>query len=82
MSVPLSIEWRIITEGQEKRINAKENIFQITFPGYKMFPIDAPIDIMRHEDSDQIGTAIVNKITFSNNQTICIYQLVSLYSVN
>jgi hypothetical protein len=82
MSLPLSIEWRIITEDKDKRINAKENIFEIVFSGYKLFPLDTPIDIMRHKDSDQIGTAIINKITFQNNATICTYQLVSLYSVN
>ncbi|SET32491.1 Protein of unknown function [Salinibacillus kushneri] len=82
MSVPLTIEWRIVTNEEEKRINTKENIFEITFSGYRLFPIDVPIDIMRHEDSDQIGSAIVQKIIFEHNQTICRYQLVSLYSVN
>ncbi|QHS22524.1 DUF2584 family protein [Virgibacillus sp. MSP4-1] len=82
MSVPLTIEWKLVTNEEERRMNVKENIFEITFSGYKLFPIDVPIDIMRHEDSDQIGSAIVKKITFEKNQTVCQYQLVSLYSVN
>ncbi len=82
MSQPLSLEWRIITEDKEERIDFKENTFKIEFSGYRLFPLDTPIDIMRHKDSDQIGTAIINSLTFENHKTICTYQLISLYSVN
>jgi hypothetical protein len=82
MSLPLSFEWRIITEDKERRINIEENLFEIEFSGYKIFPINEPIEIIRYADSEQIGTAVINKITFENNKTICSYQLISLYSVN
>ncbi|MCP8616097.1 DUF2584 family protein [Salirhabdus salicampi] len=82
MSIPLTVEWRIITRGREQRVNQEDNTFEIVFDGYKLFPLDEPIDIMRHEDSDQIGTAKVKKLAMAEQKTVCTYQLVSLYSVN
>ncbi|TCT25503.1 uncharacterized protein DUF2584 [Melghiribacillus thermohalophilus] len=82
MSVPFSMEWRIITGGKEKRISESDNLFEIEFDGYKLFPIDQPIDVMRFESSDQIGTAKVVKITLTDHRTICTYQLISLYNIN
>ncbi|WP_102027261.1 DUF2584 family protein [Salirhabdus sp. Marseille-P4669] len=82
MSLPLTIEWKIITEDKEKRIDSSDNTFEIMFSGYKLFPMDTPIDIMRHKESEQIGTAVITHISFENNATLCKYQLVSLYSVN
>ncbi|MFG6114597.1 DUF2584 family protein [Halobacillus sp. MO56] len=82
MSTPFSMEWKMITEGQEKRINAEDNIFEITFDGYKIFPIEEIIEIKRHPDADLIGSGKVVELIFKNQQTTCKYQLISLYSVN
>ncbi|MBO8155026.1 MAG: DUF2584 family protein [Bacillaceae bacterium] len=82
MSVPFSMEWRIITEGRERRIDETNNTFEIEFDGYKLFPIDEPIDVKRYPSSEQIGTAKVVKISLYENRTICTYQLISLHNVN
>ncbi|WP_181348397.1 DUF2584 family protein [Thalassobacillus sp. CUG 92003] len=82
MSTPLSMEWKLITEGKEKRVNAEENIFEIVFDGYKIFPMEETIEIKRHIKSDQIGSGQIVELWLKNNQTVCRYQLVSLYSVN
>ncbi|MFD1018412.1 DUF2584 family protein [Thalassobacillus hwangdonensis] len=82
MSTPLSMEWKLLTGGKEKRIDVNDNIFEITFDGYMIFPMEEDIDIMRHKDSDQIGSARVVELTFKSGMTICKYQLISLYSVN
>lgn len=82
MSTPFSMEWKLVTNGKEKRVGETDNIFEVVFDGYKLFPIQEPIDLMRLENKDQIGTAKVVKLIFEESQTICRYQLISLYSVN
>lgn len=82
MSMPLTMEWKLITEGLEKRVEEKENHFSITLPGYRLYPIQDPIEIRRHVESDQIGYGKVVELTWRDDETICTYQLLSLYSVN
>ncbi|MFC0014626.1 MULTISPECIES: DUF2584 family protein [Allobacillus] len=82
MSNHFVMQWKIITGGQERRISDDNDLFEITFDGYQIFPMEEPIDIQRSLDSDQIGSAKVVKLSFSKGLTICQYQLISLYSVN
>lgn len=82
MTMPLTLEWRLVTEGQEKRVTDKENHFSIILEGYRLYPIQEQIEITRHEHSDQIGSGKIVELTWRDNQTICIYQLLSLHSVN
>ncbi|GAA5415316.1 uncharacterized protein YtmB [Paraliobacillus ryukyuensis] len=82
MSMPMSFEWRLVTEGNEKRVANKDNFFSIVLDGYRLFPLEEEIEIRRHQDADQIGYGKVVEITWKANRTICTYQLISLYSVN
>ncbi|WP_175614722.1 DUF2584 family protein [Piscibacillus halophilus] len=82
MPTPLTMEWRIVTNGDEKRIKEDHDIFEITFDGYKLFPIDETVEVVRKPGSDKKGVAKVVKLVFENQQTICHYQLISLRSVN
>ncbi|MCP3025917.1 DUF2584 family protein [Halobacillus sp. A5] len=82
MSTPLSMEWTLITEGKEKRVHSNDNLFEITFDGYKLFPMNEIIEIKRHIKSDQIGSGEIEELILKNNTTICKYRLISLHSVN
>lgn len=82
MSMPLLIEWKLITHGKEKRIPDHENHFEIQFDHYKLFPIDEEINIIRHHDSDQIGRGKVISLTWKNEHTVCTYVLTKLHNVN
>lgn len=82
MSMPLTIESRLITMGKEKRVQEKENVFEVEFEGYHLFPLEEDIEVMRNEQSDQIGTAKVLEVTLGSNKTRCKYKLISLFSVN
>lgn len=82
MTMPLTMEWNIITEGKEMRYGEKENVFEIQFSGYRLFPLDELVNIMRHEESEQIGTAKIVELNWKNDVTTIKYILVSLYSVN
>ncbi|MFD2640400.1 DUF2584 family protein [Piscibacillus salipiscarius] len=82
MATPFTMEWRLITNGEEKRVQEDDDIFEITFEGYKLFPVDETVNVMRKPGSNQQGAAKVLKLVFENRQTICRYQLLSLHSVN
>ncbi|MRH42471.1 DUF2584 family protein [Aquibacillus halophilus] len=82
MSMPLLIEWKLITHGKEKRIANKDNTFEITFDGYKLFPIDEVIEIRRQHNSDQIGNGKIVELTWREDKTICRFKLLSLHNVN
>ncbi|GGM23319.1 hypothetical protein GCM10011351_06400 [Paraliobacillus quinghaiensis] len=82
MTMPLTIEWKLVTEGTEKRVVDQDNHFYVKLEGYKLFPMHERIEIRRHQESDQIGFGEIVELTWKDNQTICTYQLLSLYSVN
>lgn len=82
MTVPFSIEWKLVTGGNEQRVEDKENFFSIVLDGYQLFPMEEQIEIQRNQSSDLIGFGKVVELTWKNNETICTYQLVSLHSVN
>ncbi|GEL76209.1 DUF2584 family protein [Tenuibacillus multivorans] len=82
MPTPLTMEWRIITNGREQRIKEDHDLFEVSFEGYKLFPIDETVEIIRKPGSKQLGIAKIVKIVFESNKTTCQYQLISLQSVN
>ncbi|UOR12524.1 DUF2584 family protein [Halobacillus amylolyticus] len=82
MSTPLSMEWSLITQGNEQRVYSNDNLFQVVFDGYKLFPMNEKLDVRRTRKSDQIGTGMIEEIVLKDNTTICKYRLISLYSVN
>ncbi|WP_082234049.1 DUF2584 family protein [Halobacillus massiliensis] len=82
MSTPLSMEWTIITNGKEKRVFPNDNLFEITFEGYKIFPLNERIEIKRNPRADQIGSGQIEELILKENSTVCKYRLISLHSVN
>ncbi|AKG04443.1 hypothetical protein AAV35_006355 [Salimicrobium jeotgali] len=82
MATPFSMGWVLITEGKEKRLDPDDNLFEVTFDGYQLFPMHEHLEVRRHLKSDQIGTANIEQLTLKDGRTICHYRLVSLYSVN
>ena len=82
MTMPLSVEWKLITSGREHRLAHEENMFQIQFDGYRLFPINQVIDIQRYPDSEQIGSGKVVELTWRSETTYCKYKLLSLQNMN
>jgi Protein of unknown function (DUF2584) len=80
MGMPFELNTMIVTKGREVR--EEENVFQLTKKGYRLYPIDIPIDVRKTRDSDSSGTAIIQKITWENTNTILTYRLISLNSTN
>ncbi|MDR7240619.1 DUF2584 domain-containing protein [Neobacillus drentensis] len=80
MGMPLELNTMIVTKGREKRV--EENVFLLEKEGYRLYPIEIPIDVRKTMDSDSSGTALIKKVELQNNTTTITYQLISLNSTN
>ena len=80
MGMPLELNTMIVTKGREKRV--EENVFTLEKEGYRLYPIEIPIDVRKTMDSDSSGTAVIKKVEMQNNSTTITYQLISLNSTN
>ncbi|MFB7638340.1 DUF2584 domain-containing protein [Peribacillus butanolivorans] len=80
MGMPMELNTMIVTKGKE--IRERENIFSLTKAGYRLYPIDIPIDVRKTIQSDSSGTAVIQKVEWTNEETTITYQLLSLNSTN
>lgn len=80
MGMPLEFQTMIVTKGKEQRV--KDNLFLLEKEGYRIYPIDIPLEVKRTLQSEASGQAIVKKIEWANNRTIVTYELISLHSIN
>ncbi|MEH6945749.1 DUF2584 domain-containing protein [Bacillus sp. JJ634] len=80
MGMPMELNTMIVTKGKERRED--ENIFHLTKAGYRLYPIDIPVEVKKTIESDSSGTAIIQKVEWENEQTMITYRLISLNSTN
>ncbi|WP_110927320.1 DUF2584 domain-containing protein [Bacillus massiliglaciei] len=80
MGMPMELNTMIVTKGKEVR--EEENIFRLTKEGYRLYPIDIPVDVRKTIQSDSSGTAVICKVEWEAGQTMITYRLVSLNSTN
>ncbi|MBL4951890.1 DUF2584 domain-containing protein [Neobacillus sp. OS1-32] len=80
MGMPLELNTLIVTKGREIRI--EENLFQLEKEGYRLYPIEIPLDIRKTLESNSSGSALIKKLEWENNKTTITYQLISLNSTN
>jgi hypothetical protein len=80
MGMPLEFQTLIVTKGKEKRV--KDNLFILEKEGYRIYPIDIPLEVRRTLQSEASGQAVVRKLELSDNRTIVTYELISLHSTN
>jgi hypothetical protein len=80
MGMPLEFNTLIVTKGKEQRV--EENTFILEKEGYRIYPINIPIEVRRTLQSEASGQAVVRKIELENNKTVITYELISLNSIN
>jgi hypothetical protein len=80
MGMPVEFNTMIVTKGNEQRI--EENIFQLTKEGYRIYPIDIPIEVRKTIEGEIVGKAIVEKLQLAENKTVVTYHLLALNSTN
>lgn len=80
MGTPVELNMVIITEGIEKRLN--DNSFLLQLNGYKLYPMDTPIELRQFSNNNKRGTAVIQKLEWGNNKTTLVYKLISLHTIN
>lgn len=80
MGMPLELNTLIVTKGNEQRVN--ENQFTLQKAGYRLYPIEIPLEVKKTLQSDTTGMAIIKKVVWENEKTVISYQLQSLKSTN
>ncbi|WP_226618212.1 DUF2584 domain-containing protein [Cytobacillus firmus] len=80
MGMPLELNTMIVTKGREKRLD--ENYFSLVKEGYRLYPLDIPVEVKRTIYGDLNGMGVIRKVEWENSQTLITYQLVSLNSTN
>lgn len=81
MGMPLELNTMIITKGNEKRVNG-DNSFTIVKDGYRLYPIEIPLEVKKTIEGEISGTALIQKVEWENNKTMITYRLISLHSTN
>ncbi len=71
----------IVSFDKEIRIDVENNQFELILHGYHLFPLEQPLTLYKTE-KEKTGTAVVKSVTWKQDQTVVVYQLISLYSVN
>ncbi|RHW40826.1 DUF2584 domain-containing protein [Neobacillus notoginsengisoli] len=80
MGMPLELNTMIVTKGKEQRL--EENLFLLEKEGYRLYPIDIPIDIRKAINAESRGTAKIRKVEWEGNVTMITYEFTSLHSPN
>jgi hypothetical protein len=80
MGMPLEFNTLIVTKGKEQRVEG--NTFILEKEGYRIYPMNIPIEVRRTLQSESSGQAVVRKIELQNNKTVITYELISLNSIN
>lgn len=80
MGMPLELNTMIVTKGREIRLN--DNLFKLEKEGYRLYPIDIPLEVKRTIEGEVSGTGKISKVEFEANRTTIYYQLLSLHSSN
>ncbi len=80
MGMPLELNTMIVTKGNENR--KEENEFELVKEGYRLYPINIPIEVKKTMQGEVNGMAKIIKLTWENDQTILTYKLFALNSTN
>ncbi|WLR44303.1 DUF2584 domain-containing protein [Bacillus carboniphilus] len=80
MGMPLELNTMIVTKGKEIRLN--KNIFQLKKDGYRLYPLNIPLEVRKMRESEPNGYATITKLELEEQQTILTYELISLNTTN
>ncbi|MFD3450014.1 DUF2584 family protein [Microbacteriaceae bacterium 4G12] len=71
----------IVSYDQEVRVDVENNLFELTLDGFHLYPLEEAMTLYKTE-KEKVGTAVPKKVSWEAGQTVLLYQLISLHSVN
>ena len=80
MGMGLELNTMVVTKGNEERL--EENTFQLVKEGYRLYPMEIPIEVKRTIDGETNGIGKITKLQWENGETVITYELISLNSTN
>lgn len=80
MGMGLELNTMVVTKGREKRL--EENTFQLVKEGYRLYPMEIPVEVKKTKDGETNGIAEIKRMQWENGETVITYQLISLNSTN
>ncbi|MGF2617529.1 DUF2584 domain-containing protein [Rossellomorea vietnamensis] len=80
MGMGLELNTMIVTKGRESRL--EENTFELVKEGYRLYPMEIPIEVKRTRDGETNGVGEIKRLQWENGETVITYQLISLNSTN
>ncbi|HZG71320.1 MAG TPA: DUF2584 domain-containing protein [Chondromyces sp.] len=80
MGMPMELNTIIVTKGKEVR--KEENLFLLEKKGYRLYPLDIPINVYKTKHGDISGTAVIEKVEWEKGNTLLTYRLIALNSTN
>lgn len=82
MSMPMQMEWVLVTEGKQEHFTQQPNCYKLLLDGYRLLPIDHIIEVKREHGKARIGFGKIIEMKWRDGQTSFLYRLTSLESVN
>lgn len=73
MGMPLELNTMIVTKDREEKRN--DDCFLLVKEGYRLYPLNIPIEVKRTIGGEESGTAVIKKVVMENNQTTITYEL-------
>ena len=80
MGMPMELQTMIITKGNAERLD--DELFKLVKKGYRLYPMDVPIEVKKTLTSEHRKEALVKKVEWENEVTTIYYQLTALHSSN
>ncbi|MBH9968290.1 DUF2584 domain-containing protein [[Bacillus] enclensis] len=80
MGMGLELNTMLVTQGREVR--TKDNFFKLQKEGYRLYPLNTPIEVRTTKKSHSRGYAMIEKVQWHEDQTTIFYKLISLNKTN
>ncbi|WEG11806.1 DUF2584 family protein [Pullulanibacillus sp. KACC 23026] len=81
MGMPLELNTMIVTKQKEIKTET-ENVYELVKEGYRLYPIDIPIEVRTTKEGTPYAHARICKLTWEQEKTILTYELMDLLGVN
>ncbi|MCP3741064.1 DUF2584 domain-containing protein [Rossellomorea sp. BNER] len=82
MGMGLELNTMIVTKNNESRAQESDNVYILVKEGYRLYPMEIPIEVRKTKGGEIVGTGIIKQLRWEDKMTYLTYELVSLKSTN